>query len=787
MTNETTLAKNELIRVFKSLDKPLRAAGLRAGIERFNEFSNILFLKLLSEIHPSENSHWERLKQLPDDELISVLTNSIFKDIEQKYEKGIFAPTILENPRIFKQIIEKIDPLTFSTADSDIAGDAFEYFLKQTASTTNDLGEYFTPRHIVKTIINLAAPKFKEKIYDPFCGTGGFLTEAFNYIKANNIIEGEEDLKRLKRRTLYGSEITTTARIAKMNMILHGDGHSGITQTDSLANPRDGLYDIVLTNPPFSQSTECGNLYYNGLAKKRGDSVCVLHCLRALKKGGRMALIVPEGFLFRKDIAKVREFLLTNAKLQTIISLPQGTFLPYTGVKTNILYFTDVHKTNIQKNYWYFDVKNDGYSLNNNRRILKGKNDLHKVAESDLKKVEHDKSCRENILNIGFKSIDLDKVKKNNWNLVGSVYATIEQHSSFKTLSQLIEENIINVVKGKTITSSTIIAGNIPVIAGGKTSPYNHNKYNHLGNVITMSASGAGAGYIWHHDNPIWASDCTVLSSHNETVLLTKYLYYCLKAKQKEIYTHKHGSAQPHLYIRDIEYLQIDTPSLDEQERIVSELDYYFNYINTLANLVKDWKPILNFKVNRTIKIGSICNVLRGGSPRPINQYITDNKEGLPWIKIGDVKKGEKYITSTKQKIKREGLQKTKFLKKGSFILSNSMSFGRPYILQLDGCIHDGWLALENITPEINHDFLYYILLSEYVQLQFNNKATGSTVKNLNIDIVKHVSIPLIEIEKQEEIVKQLEGERKMIESQKDIIKLFQTKIDNKLSSLWDN
>nr|WP_041471982.1 N-6 DNA methylase [Rickettsia africae] len=103
------------------------------------------------------------------------------------------------------------------------------------------------------------------------------------------------------------------------------------------------------------------SLFNNGIAKNNGDAACVLHCLQNLKEGGRMALVVPEGFLFRKDTAAVRQFLLSKAKLQLVISLPQqGTFLPYTGVKTSILYFIDVHKPNNQKEYWFYEVKNIG-------------------------------------------------------------------------------------------------------------------------------------------------------------------------------------------------------------------------------------------------------------------------------------------------------------------------------------------------------------------------------------------------------------------------------------------
>lgn len=135
--------------------------------------------------------------------------------------------------------MDKLDPLTLTDVDSDVKGDAFEYFLKASTSTKNDLGEYFTPRHIVKTMVRLVNPQIGETIYDPFCGTGGFLIESFRHIY-NNMARTDANLKMLREKTVYGNEITNTARITKMNMILAGDGHSNIKMKDSLANPIDG-------------------------------------------------------------------------------------------------------------------------------------------------------------------------------------------------------------------------------------------------------------------------------------------------------------------------------------------------------------------------------------------------------------------------------------------------------------------------------------------------------------------------------------------------------------------
>lgn len=208
---------------------------------------------------------WNSLKSLDNDLLINT-TNNILQDIDRQYGASVFTNLQLTNPVAVKEMIKELDKLKLSSIDTDIKGDAFEYFLQQATATNNDLGEYFTPRHITKTIVNLVNPKYGEKIYDPFCGTGGFLTEAFDHIKDNTLIanNSSEEIK-LKHNTIFGREITSNAKLAKMNMILHGDGHSGICQIDTLQNPIESEYDVVITNMPFSQKTSYSHLYENKL------------------------------------------------------------------------------------------------------------------------------------------------------------------------------------------------------------------------------------------------------------------------------------------------------------------------------------------------------------------------------------------------------------------------------------------------------------------------------------------------------------------------------------------
>ena len=158
----------------------------------------------------------------------------------------------------------------------------------------------------------------------------------------------------------------------------------------------------------------------------------------------------------------------------------------------------------------------------------------------------------------------------------------------------------------------------------------------------------------------------------------------------------------------------------------------------------------------RWVKVGNVLSIARGGSPRPITSYLTTSDDGYNWIKIGDSEIGGKYINKTAEKITKEGLYKTRLVHKGDLLLSNSMSFGRPYILNIDGCIHDGWLVLHDYSESLNKEFLYFVFSSNVLKEQFFGKVSGAVVKNLNSDKVADTIIPLPPIEEQQRIVEKL-------------------------------
>ena len=173
-------------------------------------------------------------------------------------------------------------------------------------------------------------------------------------------------------------------------------------------------------------------------------------------------------------------------------------------------------------------------------------------------------------------------------------------------------------------------------------------------------------------------------------------------------------------------------------------------------------------------RIGDVCTVERGGSPRPIDTFITDSDDGINWIKIGDAD-DSMYITKTEQKIKPEGMKKSRFVEPGDFLLSNSMSFGRPYILKIDGCIHDGWLVLRDNNGAFDKRFLYFYLSSPTTYRRFKSMAVGGVVNNLNSEMVRKVEVPIPPMNEQIEIVNILEKAQAIISARKQQL----TELDN--------
>ncbi len=278
-----------------------------------------------------------------------------------------------------------------------------------------------------------------------------------------------------------------------------------------------------------------------------------------------------------------------------------------------------------------------------------------------------------------------------------------------------------------------------------------------------------------------------VLSARTE-FLSPKFLYYIIKTDLavSQMVSRMGRGSYPSINQEDVSQLQIPLPPLPVQEALVAELDSYQRIIDGARQVVANWRPRIDVDPAwPVVALGEVCEIVRGGSPRPIRDYITDDPNGVNWIKIGDAKQGSKYITETVERITPEGAKKSRLVKPGDFILSNSMSFGRPYILATEGYIHDGWLLLRDLSTDLDRDYLYYILGSDQVLAQFEKAATGGVVNNLNSRLVREVQIPIPPLQQQVSIVAEFEAERRVIESNADLIARYEQKIKARLARVW--
>ncbi len=245
--------------------------------------------------------------------------------------------------------------------------------------------------------------------------------------------------------------------------------------------------------------------------------------------------------------------------------------------------------------------------------------------------------------------------------------------------------------------------------------------------------------------------------------LLTEFLYYFLISSKKLLNKLGSGTTFKEISGRTLSNVEMLLPPLAEQREIVNKLDSIFCEIDKATQLV-DQKLLNNKSIIfsslgqifdnekekwETNTLNNLCLLERGSSPRPIKRYIRD--EGVNWIKIGDTSLDGKYIKSTKQKISKEGSEKSRYVHAGDLVLTNSMSYGRPYIMATDGCIHDGWFVLR-LNKDVDTEFFFYLLSSPLVQNQFHRLAAGAVVKNISSDLVKRTLIPLPSKSRQLEI-----------------------------------
>jgi restriction endonuclease S subunit len=308
-----------------------------------------------------------------------------------------------------------------------------------------------------------------------------------------------------------------------------------------------------------------------------------------------------------------------------------------------------------------------------------------------------------------------------------------------------------------------------------EATPEEINRYRLLPGDLLLTEGGdpdkLGRGAIWNgeissciHQNHIFRA--RKASQHVDMEYLA-HLVSSPYGKRYFLRQSKQTTGIASINMGQLKRFPVPLPPLEEQRRIAAILDKASSIQSAAAEraaraTVALYRSLLMEELSKMdadkVRLGDILEIARGGSPRPIQAFLTNEPSGINWIMIGDTVVGEKYITKTAKMIKSEGLSKTRLVTEGDLLLSNSMSFGRPYIMKTDGAIHDGWLLLRDSAQNSSPDYLYHVLGSPLCYSQFVRAAAGATVKNLNTAIVSSVEIPLPALEKQLEIAARLDS-----------------------------
>ncbi|PQD94387.1 DNA methyltransferase [Pradoshia eiseniae] len=436
-----------------------------------------LFSEMPADFNDLQKKHWPKMrwtqfKQLPAEEMHQVMVSTIFPFIKtlggkedsafSKYMKD--ASFLINKPATLQKVVTSLDSIQME--ERDTKGDIYEYLLSK-LQTSGTNGQFRTPRHIIKMIVELMKPSPEDSIIDPAMGSAGFLVAASEYLRKYHqdlfLVQG---LKEHFHNTMfYGNDMDTTMlRIGAMNMMLHGVDAPNIEYRDSLSedNKDAEKYTLVLANPPFKGSLDYESVS-NDLLKvaktKKTELLFISLFLRILKPGGRAAVIVPDGVLFGSSNAHkaIRKEIIENNKLEGIISMPSGVFKPYAGVSTGIMIFTKTG-TGGTDNVWFYDMKADGYSLDDKRMKIEA-NDIDDIIVrfSNLDKEKERKRTEQSFF------VPVDEIREQGYDLSINKYKEIEyeelEYSSPGEIIDYIQELEDEIVIGLNELKSLISEG----------------------------------------------------------------------------------------------------------------------------------------------------------------------------------------------------------------------------------------------------------------------------------------------------------------------------------------
>ncbi len=696
----------------------------------------------------------------------------------------------------------------FTHGEGDDIGDAYEYLLSITGAQ-GDVGQFRTPRHIIKFIVEAVNPTKDDRVLDPACGTAGFLISAYSHVisqhdgkdkqgKPNNEKRLTADERDMIHHNYRGFDIDPTmVRTSKVNMYLHDFKTPNIINHDSLTSEDywSDKYDVILANPPFM--TPKGGIQPHkkfSVSANRAEVLFVDYIQSHLKPTGRAGIIVPEGIIFQsgKAYKQLRKNLIENS-LYAVVSLPSGVFNPYAGVKTSIL-LLDKQLAKERDEVLFVKIENDGYSLGAQRRPIAG-NQFPEALEA----IEQFRSGAEPTSQLAHAVKKSEITESGDYNLSGDRYKPSMVEAKHEYPIGKLQDVFIEIKNGKNVTQTdeigkyrvsriqTIATGRVNLDATKWTTDdvkdsdflrngdilFSHiNSYDHLAKTALFDSAEA----VVHGAN--------LLRLRPDTTKATpEFLSYILKSdifiNEARRFAQK-AVNQASINSTSVKNLQIPLPPLEIQRQIVDELDGYQRIIDAATAIVKTYKPTIKINPDwETVKLGDYVSINNG-------QVLTDFDENglIACIKVGDMNLDEnaRYINTSTHWTNKDlkGMVETGsviFPKRGAAIATNKKRLNKIPCYIDNNCMA---ITVSN-SAKLDCYFLYYFMLG----FDLSSISNSAGVALINNPDIKGVNIPLPSLNEQKQIVADLEAEQKLIDANKKLITLYQQKIRTKIAEVW--
>jgi restriction endonuclease S subunit len=560
-------------------------------------------------------------------------------------------------------------------------------------------------------------------------------------------------------------------------LISSGHMFDVLEKGDSIRNPITNKYDIILANPPFGIDgltyDDINHALRNEYLPIKSNSAVPLFLqaiIYQLKINGRCAVVLPEGQeLFSKNSAlvAVREFLMKTCDLKEVIYLPAGTFT-HTTIKTCVFYFI---KKREGKEALETNIKVSKTTQKETGREYKFSK-THQTTKVHFYDYSLDNDVKHELIKGG---VNIDELSKNNYSLNYAEYLKDDTREEEQYEEGVIVKtlgDVCNFKNGKGIKKDTLIEGEYPVIGGGQKPMGFHNEYNTDENTILCSSSGAYAGFISKYDKKVWTSDCFSIIPKNNSINNT-YLYYLLKTIQDKIYKLQTGTAQPHIYSKDLQNIKIPIPSLDKQQEIVKYLDFIYEKCNKTSNdKIEELKKLNEFCLNNQRVLGENEMKTLG------DECEFKNGKG---IKKENLINGEYPVIGGGQK--PMGLH-NKYNTNENVILCSSSGAYAGYISKYDKKV---WASdCFSIKPKsnlINNNYLYFTL-KLFLQDKIYKSQTGTAQPHIYSKNLEKLKISVPSLEKQKEIIEYCESNNNLIKQLENEIEQNKIQANLFLSSI---